>query len=466
MQSYGFDDEFFNIRLVEQYELQAFFVTQTTDVHPPASYLINALLYKVFGSWSAVRVLSALMTCSALIYLSENLKQREGIYSATIVFLLIALNPAVLMWGTSLRWYAYFFPVLLWVLVLPQIFGFFYWAKLVSGILFLGYTSYLSFLISPVLIFMYWIASPQNRQVKLKFLAPMLIIAFLAYLPQFDVFLNVHYPLRDGQMGSLFSSVVGLFVGQISNQGVFPLSVPGIVGAIGFILTASSVLISKTFKPVKENYNFPSYFSVICLMLLTGISSKFRNLVIAVPFQALWLGTLQTSARLKKWYHLGLFMIFIGNFWGVINVVNHRDTTKNSWNIPVEEVMEYLDIENIKCDQDTVIFVHDPVISYHLEEAYFAVVGPYSDSLVDLDREYQCAFVISTFAGVISHERYEQMIRDVDRVVSSSVEVVSFQEDPFYDFKHQLDNRYPRFSVIIKRLADVENLEVMRSWLP
>lgn len=76
--SYGFDDEFFNISLVEEYGLSTFLITQKIDVHPPFSYLINALLYEVLGNWAAVRIVSAVAICIAFFYVSESVVNKLG----------------------------------------------------------------------------------------------------------------------------------------------------------------------------------------------------------------------------------------------------------------------------------------------------------------------------------------------------------------------------------------------------
>ena len=72
LNSYGFDDEITNISFVEAYGFSTYLTTQTIDVHPPLSYLVNALLYKVFSNWEVVRVISALAICAALFYVGES----------------------------------------------------------------------------------------------------------------------------------------------------------------------------------------------------------------------------------------------------------------------------------------------------------------------------------------------------------------------------------------------------------
>ena len=167
LNSYGFDDEFINISFVEAYGFSTYLTTQTQDVHPPLSYIINALLYEVFNSWVVVRVISALAICAALFYVGESFVKKYGHQAATLTFLLLASNPAILMWGTSLRWYAYFLPVLLWLSITQKKNGIAYWAKLTIGLTTLGYINYIAFLLAPAIILIYWLESNQHFKTKL-----------------------------------------------------------------------------------------------------------------------------------------------------------------------------------------------------------------------------------------------------------------------------------------------------------
>src|SRR5580704_1557406 len=51
-----YDDEIFNINAVTKYGLKDLIqFINSTDVHPPGSYVINKILLDVFGSWNAVK---------------------------------------------------------------------------------------------------------------------------------------------------------------------------------------------------------------------------------------------------------------------------------------------------------------------------------------------------------------------------------------------------------------------------
>ena len=465
-QSYGFDDEFFNISLVEQHGLSAFLVTQSIDVHPPLSYLLNALFYEVLGSWAGVRVISALTICVAFIYVCENIGKENGQRAAVLTFLLLATNPAILLWGTSIRWYAYFLPVLLWLLIKPKNQNYAYWAKLALGLVILGHIGYIIFLIAPALILIYWFGNDQEFKTKLKYLLISMVCVAIVCLPQLLIFFNTHFPNRDSQIGSIFSSVAGVFISQFSNQGVFPISIAGLMGATGVLICVYSALTSQPLRSISHNYRFISYALFIALAVLSGISSKFRNLVIATPLQAFWLGTTSQNDGIKKVYYLGLSLVLASNLWGVFNVYRHQDTSKNNWNLPVEQVLTYLQSEYHLCNRDAIFFVHDPKLSYHLEGNALNSVGPYLRNGIELNDSYQCVFVIRTFQGSIPNGDYERMLHDIENLNFSDKIIVNIQEDPFYAYKVKLDIRYPRHAVTIIKLENVNNVRGMTNWVP
>ena len=72
--SYGFDDEYFNIAaVIEKYNYSSAYELikdhlsgRFIDIHPVGSFLINYLLIKALGSWNLVRVAGALLVCVSM----------------------------------------------------------------------------------------------------------------------------------------------------------------------------------------------------------------------------------------------------------------------------------------------------------------------------------------------------------------------------------------------------------------
>ena len=260
-------------------------------------------------------------------------------------------------------------------------------------------------------------------------------------------------------------SIAGIFIAQFSNQGVFPISIAGLVGAAGMILVMTIALISQPLPSLRQQSKFISYAVFITLAVVTGISAKFRNLVIASPLQALWLGSVMPNTRARKAWILGLALVFASNFWGVFNVYFHQNTTKNSWNLPINEVLTYLASESSDCDGSAVFFTHDPTISYYVGRRYVNSFGPYLSNLASLQDRYRCGFIITTFQGSIPNDVYSDMMNSIESLGYSSRTLHYLQEDPFYAFKNRLDPRYPRYGVTITKIQDLENVITMDSWL-
>ena len=69
--SYGYDDEIFNIRHVESYSslhslIQSHLSGNFVDIHPLGQYVINYVLLKILGNWSLVRIAGALISSLSL----------------------------------------------------------------------------------------------------------------------------------------------------------------------------------------------------------------------------------------------------------------------------------------------------------------------------------------------------------------------------------------------------------------
>lgn len=147
-QSPGYDDEFFNINPIENIGFGVVAMTQSTDVHPPGSYLLDWLLYAVFGKWELVRLAISLLTASSLIWAAASYRSRKGDLPGFLLILIMGLNPGILLWRTGLRWYAFFVPVLIWLSILLEQPGWKYWIKCFFGLLVLGYLGYAVFIVA------------------------------------------------------------------------------------------------------------------------------------------------------------------------------------------------------------------------------------------------------------------------------------------------------------------------------
>lgn len=122
--SYGFDDKYANIRLIENASScrDLIEIINREDVHPPVSYIINYILWIVTGNWNAVRLIGAIVSAASIwlywyliffkkTYAAGHSADKAQKLNLLFSFIIICLNPTLLMWGTSIRWYTYFLPL-------------------------------------------------------------------------------------------------------------------------------------------------------------------------------------------------------------------------------------------------------------------------------------------------------------------------------------------------------------------
>jgi len=464
--SFGYDDEFFNIELIEQHGLNAISILQGTDIHPPGSYLANWALFSLFGNWSLVRLAVGLFSASVLIYTIDSVRSTYGVSSGWKACFFLGLNPAFLLWCTGLRWYAFFAPVLAWVSITPRTFGARYWAKCFCGLVVLGYFGYTVFIIALPVLILYWINSPNPATNKIKNILIYGSIASLAYLPQLIIFFTVHFQNIGTPFSSLRRSLVGFVVVQLSNPGVFPLSFGGIISAVGAL---GIIFVSLLFSPsaqLRTNGYFVSYWISSGLMILTGFAALFHPLVTISPLQGLSFSTIQVDKSKEKIFTVFCTFLAIGNLIGIFNVANHHDTTKNTWNLPIRATLDELEASRTSCNQDLVVLAHDPTLVYFLKKKGFIVLSPYRATPDEriLQETHQCVVVLKTYAGSIDDRKFTDMYSELQNLHFDSKSKHSLGFDRYFKWKKMLDSRYPESQIEISSFKKVHNLYELKSW--
>jgi hypothetical protein len=465
----GYDDEFFNIAIIEDYGLGAIAFAQSTDVHPPGSYLVDWALFTVFSYWDLVRLVISLAAAAVLIYAIESVKRRSGDRSALTAYFLLGLNPAILLYCTGLRWYAFFVPVLIWTSVLPETIDWRYWAKYFLGILLLGYFGYAFLLLALPLFFIYWHNDPRNLKRKLRSVAVFCALFAALYSYQLMVFLDVHLANKDDQVFSIMKGVVSFAVAQIGNQGVFPVSLGGLIASIGSIGILLIVLRCSLSINIKSNRYFLPYWIGVALFFVAGIAGKYRNFVLLSPWQALWVSTASVPDGKRPVFLFFLGCVAIGNLFGVFHVVTHEQTTKNSWNLPTSDVADAVRHEQSNCDDDLIIVTHDPTLGYILGKQGFRVLSIYSGSTTTpnkLTQRLRCVILLKTFAGSISDERISAMYDQLHLLEYKNLARRVYGLDGAHKMKQRLDPRYPKYQVELITYEYVDHLDRLTLWQP
>ena len=466
----GFDDEFYNISNIEKLGIGVIKAVQTSDVHPPGSYFIDWLLFRIFGRWDAVRGVISILSATSILYAVEAVRRKFGNPSGLLCFLLLGLNPAILLWCTSIRWYAFFVPITIWILIIPAVSGVKYWLKCFGGLLLLAYFGYAFVIVAPSIFLLYWISDNDSIKVKLKNILLCGSLFFGLYSYQFVIFFTIHLKNKTDQISTIARSLLGFWISLIGNQGLFPISFFGVITSIGIIgasIIGCSFSMKRPFFNSKNKYMM-AYGMGSLLSIITGLSGKFRNLVVISPFQSIWLSTIKiNNIYLSKLYRLFIFMIIIGNLAGDFNVISHKNTTKNSWNIPVITIIKYLDNEKTKCGGDLVVLSHDPTLSIVLEKNYFQSISPYSILSTPNDiliKQHACVIILETYSGAISEKKYNSMQHELSKLEYKNIDRTNFGKDNYFYYKRKLDSRYPEYIVSAYKYYDVVSLSPLVSW--
>lgn len=458
--STGFDDEFFNILIFEQYGLMGFKYTQIYDTHPPGSYISNAILFKLLGSWQNVRIFSAVLFSATAIFLSRFITKKYGQESGLIFLLLLAFNPAFLIWCTSIRWYAYLMCVMLWVLILPPTIGRYYWFKFSLGIFIMAFYSYMTFILFAPIFYLYYVNDKRPIKIKFKQILFFGSIFFLLYVPQLQIFFehsisNTSYPNEFIQSAAYF------YTSQISNQGIFPLSFFSSISLVGFLMILTSFFESKKRNFIKDRY-FMSYLLINLILLLSTFASRLRSHLFGIPFQALWISNSFHGIRLRKTFLLGILLLLIANLSGIYNIINKNYVTKNSLNINISLAENFINAEYGFCDGKFIVITYDPKLSWHLDKKIHNLYSPYLNYKSDtIKNNIPCLILLNTFGGVSQEKKYE--LKNILKTAYLITEK-KIQEDKLHKYKKIFVEEYPE-SVISASLYKNINIEDLNHWI-
>jgi hypothetical protein len=448
----GYEDDIFNMEVVERANTLAelYHGANLTDVHPPGQYLINKALWDATGNWSTVRAATA-VAAAITIWLVWRIIRWPTPLTAAFAFLTICLNPALLLWCTGLRWYAYFVPLfnLMTLLILRnpaspvRFWGSFF--LLAVALLLIGYVA----LILAAVAFL--VAVYVRRQVlrtDLRFAAVFAVAALLLSSHQLIVFLTVHAKNRALQTSGFGGAILGLGLHVLSNQGAYPISAFGVSLIVGNLLLFAVGLIR--IRALRLNPASALFIFGALGLCATTLSGKIRNMVTVSTAQGVFQAELFGHSQTKPLMTCALLLIAIGNIGSTFNVVMHRDTTKGSWNTPYAEVLADLreKRKSLGCARLQVI-THDVVVTYYAsrQDATVVVVG--QDGWREQIRGFTgCRAAIQTYRGSMDGnlvEEYAHVISDLPH----RVETMTFGSDRYAGFKRSFDPDIPDYYVRI-----------------
>jgi hypothetical protein len=469
--SFGYDDEYFNIRVVEENSLgKMVSLIQTSDLHPPLSYILNYLFYHATGSWNIVRLVSGLLFVGSLFYyVSRITDQRHRL----LAILLLGLNPTILLWTTGLRWYAYVLPVLMLLTALPDHRKWYYWPKfflLISLTCFLGYVGF--FLVVPYFIF-YWLNDADSSRKKIRKILLPAFLAAIAYAYQFYIFLTIHSKANLSESGNqqvfeLRTSLISWVSSVAGNQGVFPLSVWGFCSIAGSCILFVAALFS--FRIVNRQKHWLVFLVASVLFIISGIAGKVRNLVLLEPSRNAML--LSIPGKTRIWILTGFLLLLSGNLAGVYHVIMHRQTTKNAWNIPLEQTLQQTERMEMP-GREEIYLTHNPTFTFYLVNKGKYPLSLYNDLYFDssrikkrlaaYDRDSSIGknltFILTYSGRSITDSLYTALISSMKQVRADSVKHIYLGRDPDYMAKRKYFPGYPEYTVEIVKYYGVKKLD-------
>ena len=456
----GFDDEFHTIRWIEELGSGIISGAQARDINPAGSYAVFWLLHSALGSWSLVRLVVSLGAAATATYAIVRTRSTHGDGRGLMAVFLVGLNPALLMWTTSLRWYALFVPILIVLSFPPRPAGWRYWATYFGGLLVLGYLSYAMLVIALPLGYLYWCADTRTAKAKVRQMVPMGLLFALLYSYQLWVFLTEDLAGDATQRFPLLDSVIGFGVGALSNQGVFPLSLGGAVSIIGTVGAFALIGLTSLRQNITRNSFFVPYWMGAILLVVSGLAGKYRNFVVLAPWQGLYLAQAVIAKKWLRAFVVCVALMSTGNVIGVVNVASHTNTPKGSWNLPVDQVTAIIAATSATCDDDIVIVAMDPTLTYTLEAQGYPVVSRVStrtDRGAATSRPPTCLVSIRTYSGMRENQA-RRLHSAVTGIGATSKSTQRIGYDSTYEVKRLLEPNYPQYQVEVVTLRNPTDL--------
>lgn len=428
-----YDDEITNFHWVQSSDVHTIInVANSQDVHPPGSYVINRLLYQATGSWEHVKAVGGVLNALGLgLFFWLAYKEVPGRQSALLALMLATASTTVL-WGASVRWYAYFDPLFA-VLAAVALFadGSRAARTVVLGVgsVCLFYLSYAAFCAIPVLLIIHIARDLRDwKRREVAILIGVGAAALLICLPQLVVFIHVHMHNQDSQTGAPLQAVIQTGMTLLLGNSVFPIApLPLAFGAI--VAWVIALLLWRRQTSSVDRLAIGALFAGLLLMAASGVGIKPRNSVYLLPLVYLLvsaaIAALQSRPRIAATAAVTIYQLL-----GVWDVVAHENTIKQSYNTDYPGIVARVEGWSTMCAR-IVTFNHDPVLTYLLERRGMAQSSPYFSAIQPPTipiRAGDCVAVVRTYHGIIPADRLERAYRAIGQ--EKWVRLVSLDIDP------------------------------------
>jgi hypothetical protein len=456
-----YDDEIFNIkRAALPFPNLADFVKyiNSTDIHPPASYVLNKLTFDALENWKAVKFVNGTITAAAIAWFGFQTMEKTAVVERLVLTFALTTAAASELWGTGLRWNAYFNPVflILYTVALSERPSVTVRAAILTiGTVFLFHTSYLTVVAAPILWGTFFFRSRDNLRPAI--VAPIILAGVVACLPQLYVLLTVHLPWHKGNlMGgapylhSILYSIPQSAATMIVGDAAFPIDyVPCLFLLLLALAFASSA------KELFHDTNFVMLFAAVLfgfiLLVVTGIGFEGRNAAFLYPISLALI--VLTICRSPSWIGLpALAALALLQITSVLNFIFHHDTAKGSFNTPFTEAMSRISTLSKECPGTTQVFTHDPVLGYLVEKSGGRLSSPYvpTDAAQLSLSENDCVLIVHTYRGVLPPKLYARFMTPLSPEHFRGQQILNLGYDRFHGIKAWIGKeQFPDYYITI-----------------
>lgn len=476
--SFGYDDEYWNIRMIEENSLKVLVSEiQNFDVHPPLSYIVNFSFYKLFNNWTVVRLISSLLFILALGYTLFKTKSNEA---KIMLLLLLGFNPTIMLWVTSIRWYAYAVPLLM-ILSFPlENNSKYYWYYFFLGFLLLSFISYVGIILIIPYFIWYFLRNENSFISKVKKIIFPAAIYLMAYAYQLYIFYTIHRLNNiktNEQTFDTITSIKSYASSVLGNQAIFPTAIIGLISITGYLIIfiLLSVLLIKNKKTYK---NYVVFVIGSILYIITGIAGKLRNLVL-LDIAKSHLISNGINAKYKKVLYIGFLFILMANVNGIYNVWTHQKTTKNAWNLPLNESIQLMNTLEDTSSKE-VYFTFHPTYTYYLTKANRNLISFYSTLYFDSSKikisvqsllndssigKLNFNFILTYKGRSINDDHYTEMITQMKALKADSIIIYKLGFDGDYKLKQKIYPEYPEYTFYLYKYYGIKsNYSGLKIW--
>ncbi len=442
--SYGWDDEFFNLEQLAKCQSLSQLITyiNSIDLHPVGQYVMNYVLYGIFGNWHAVRTAGALIIALSLwLYWYMTRRQSDNL-SCILSYVLLCLNPSMLLWCTGLRWYTYIMPLACGLgLVMHNVNSrrrVTFWACYFVLCVLMFHVAYCSIIMILVSFLCILYTRREYLRDEVKIILSFAVISSLLISYQAYAFITVHYPNGKFKLVSMIMPFMSAGQNFLCGSAVVPVSISGMLLILaGLILFIAFILnIKSVMKTCTSKYFVFSYIANI--ILKTGVGARYYS--VFNPQQGDFMTDTYSFIKNRIIRIIVLCLCAAGTILGIISVITHTDTAKASWNTPYESIIEYITSSDPKKESLTV--TSNPVLCWHMKELGYNAIDINSHELPE-DKSEGIIFAVKTFRGTLNQKRNDEYISYIEN--HDAREHKRFGYDKYADFKRRIDKAYPDY---------------------